>query len=148
VVIAHYSSLKALGAAAFGYLMPAYLGYALTQPADPMNPYSSRPVLIIGLTAGLVLAAMVTAMLARIVLNRGRAIWTEGDRIYYVNRWLNWTTLRADIISVAPGFYVKQLVIVLALRNGRTKKLPVSLLREPPDEILEHVSVWFSRSSS
>jgi hypothetical protein len=147
VVIAHYSSLKAFGAAAVGYLIPAYLGYALTQPADPMNPYSSRPVLIIGVTAGLLLAAMVTATVVRIVFNRGRAIWTDDDRINYVSRWLNAAARRADIISVAPGFYGQQ-VIVLKLRNGRNERLPVSLLREPPNEILEQVSAWFSGSSS
>jgi len=143
MVLAHFSPWKALGSVAFGYGLLGLILYLSTLPPSPTPTiWDSKPVLWLGLVAGIVFAIMVTAVLVQLVFDQGNALWSDGDRVVYLNRWLI-SAKRGDIAAASlgsSGFGGRS--VVLTLRNGRKKIVPVGTLREPAAEVLDHVNAW------
>lgn len=92
------------------------------------------PVAWIG---GIAFGLMELALLNQLVFDNRRAVWIKGDKIIYLNP-LFMSVRRSEISNISNGSVGrhKSSAIVLELKNGGQKYIPIAALSEPAEPVL------------
>ena len=89
---------------------------------------------------GSVLLLFFAALFRQVIVRKGIAVWVEGDRLVYLDKRyfavhlndITWFGIGSSGRFNIPG-------VILALRNGEKKSIPLRLLREPVQVILQRL---------
>jgi hypothetical protein len=102
--------------------------------------------LALALVLALVLTFLILTLVSQLIFFRQRAVWLDGENIVYLASWFSCTP-RHEIENVLLGSFgkFKRPGIQIRLRDGRTKSIPIELLLEPPDVVLDRLQRFVSR---
>jgi len=115
----------------FSYLISGQSGFVQT------HGVGSLFFLVIGWFAGVIALLFVLTVLKLIVFSNSLAVWANEDDIIYVSK--HWISAPKDkVVRVSLGTFGRfdTPAIVLHLKNGRAKFIPVGLLSEEPQIIV------------
>jgi hypothetical protein len=143
--IASYSVLKILPLLLFALLLGAinaWSWYSILTEVPGAPDYSILPdyVLYVGTALYLLFLPFVIEIIRQVLFRKRRAAWVEKGHLIYIHRIL-FSVPCADIVGFSPeryGRYNQQGIATLR-KGGQKKILPVGMLSESPEVILERL---------
>jgi len=151
--IAHFSKLRALAFVIGGLLLVAIvLAVTLRHPAEiSLIDYLAAkdvyvlPMVVIGWLAVSLLTVRLLLILRQILFEQARAIWIENGRVHYMNTRLDTVFRklpldRIESVKIEPMGRMRPLGIVMKLKAGDRRAVPIWILAESGDVVLDRLN--------
>lgn len=153
MIIARYAVGRSLLVAAVMFVGVAlFLWLFFFLPGEPVSDLKQNPqwapFIVFGFMGCGWIALAIVMLLRQILFQHGAAIWLDRDEI--VHQTVRLIRTRIDSIQSASAITISSLgiksrVVVLYLRDGRVRRIPVGLLQDSQEQVAATLNAVLSK---